>query len=132
MQFSNDYLEYVFDQMCDDFKKLETVHLDETPLQIIEDCKDGRKKGYVWMGMSGTFETIQMALYFSPGNRKYENATMILGEDSQPIAHSDGYLSDGCRMHVACTKKVRRNTESIRWRKRNSKAFHKRRKDRIS
>lgn len=37
---SNDYLEYVFDQMCDDFKKLETVHLDETPLQIIEDCKD--------------------------------------------------------------------------------------------
>lgn len=44
---SNDYLEYVFDQMCDDFKKLETVHLDETPLQIIEDCKDGRKKGYV-------------------------------------------------------------------------------------
>ena len=46
--------------MCDDFKKLETVHLDETPLQIIEDCKDGRKKGYVWMGMSGTFETIQM------------------------------------------------------------------------
>ena len=45
MQFSNDYLEYVFDQMCDDFKKLETVHLDETPLQIIEDCKDGRKKG---------------------------------------------------------------------------------------
>ncbi len=29
---SNDYLEYVFDQMCDDFKKLETVHLDETPL----------------------------------------------------------------------------------------------------
>ena len=43
--------------MCDDFKKLETVHLDETPLQIIEDCKDGRKKGYVWMGMSGTFET---------------------------------------------------------------------------
>ena len=44
MQCSNDYLEYVFDQMCDDFKKLETVHLDETPLQIIEDCKDGRKK----------------------------------------------------------------------------------------
>lgn len=52
MQCSNDYLEYVFDQMCDDFKKLETVHLDEAPLQIIEDCKDGRKKGYVWMGMS--------------------------------------------------------------------------------
>lgn len=91
MQCSNDYLEYVFDQMCDDFKKLETVHLDEAPLQIIEDCKDGRKKGYVWMGMSGTFETIQMALYFSPGNRKYENATMILREDSQAIAHSDGY-----------------------------------------
>ena len=42
---SNDYLEYVFDQMCDNFKKSETVHLDETPLQIIEDCKDGRKKG---------------------------------------------------------------------------------------
>ena len=33
----NDYLEYILDQMCDDFKKLETVHLDETPLQIIED-----------------------------------------------------------------------------------------------
>lgn len=40
MQCSNDYLEYVFNQMCADFKKLETVHLDETPLQIIEDCKD--------------------------------------------------------------------------------------------
>ena len=108
---SNDYLEYVFDQMCDDFKKLETVHLDETPLQIIEDCKDGRKKGYVWMGMSGTFETIQMALFFSPGNRKYENATMILGEDSQAIAHSDGYEAyhkDICLMVVGCMSHVRR------------------------
>lgn len=111
MQCSNDYLEYVFDQMCDDFKKLETVHLDEAPLQIIEDCKDGRKKGYVWMGMSGTFETIQMALYFSPGNRKYENATMILGEDSQAIADSDGYEAyhkDICLMVVGCMSHVRR------------------------
>ena len=108
---SNDYLEYVFDQMCDDFKKLETVHLDETPLQIIEDCKDGRKKGYVWMGMSGTFETIQMALFFSPGNRKYENATIILGEDSQAIAHSDGYEAYHkgiCLMVVGCMSHVRR------------------------
>ena len=111
MQCSNDYLEYVFDQMCEDFKKLEIVHLDETPLQIIEDCKDGRKKGYVWMGMSGTFETNQMALYFSPGNRKYENATMILGEDNHAIAHSDGYEAyhkDICLMVVGCMAHVRR------------------------
>ena len=63
------------------------------------------------MGMSGTFETNQMALYFSPGNRKYENATMILGEDSQPIAHSDGYEAyhkDICLMVVGCMSHVRR------------------------
>ena len=52
-----------------------------------------------------------MALYFSPGNRKYENATMILGEDSQPIAHSDGYEAyhkDICLMVVGCMSHVRR------------------------
>ena len=52
-----------------------------------------------------------MALYFSPGNRKYENATMILGEDSQAIAHSDGYEAYHkgiCLMVVGCMSHVRR------------------------
>lgn len=63
------------------------------------------------MVMSGTFETIQMALFFSPGNRKYENATMILGEDSYAIAHSDGYEAyhkNICLMVVGCMSHVRR------------------------
>lgn len=108
---SNDYLEYVFNHMWDDFKKLEIVHLDETSLKILEDNKDGRKKGYVWLGMSGKYEDKQMALYFSPGNRKYENAKMILGEDSQAIVHSDGfeaYHKNICMMTVGCMAHIRR------------------------
>lgn len=111
MKCSNDYLEYVFNRMWDDFKKLEVVHLDETSLKTLEDNKDGRKKGYVWLGMSGKYEDKQMALYFSPGNRKYENAEMILGEDSQAIVHSDGYEAyhkDICSMTVGCMAHVRR------------------------
>ncbi len=111
MKTSNDYLEFVFNHMWDDFKKLEVVHLDETTLKILEDNKDGRKKGYVWLGMSGKYEEKQMALYFSPGNRKHENARIILGEDNQSIVHSDGYEAyhkDIGLMTVGCMAHVRR------------------------
>lgn len=114
MKCSTDYLEFVFNQMFIDFKNLDVVHLDETAMKILEDCKNGRKKGYVWLGMSGKYESNQMALYFSPGNRKYENAQMIVGEESQAIVHSDGYEAyhkDICMMVVGCMAHVRRKFE---------------------
>lgn len=114
MRCSSDYLELVFNQMWKDFKSLEVVHLDETTLKILEDCQNGRKKGYIWLGMSGRYESKQMALYFSPGNRKYENAPNILGENSQAIVHSDGYEAyhkNICQMTVGCMAHVRREFE---------------------
>lgn len=114
MKCATDYLEFVFNRMWSDFKTLEVVHLDETTLKILKDSKDGRKKGYVWLGMSGKCEAKQMALYFSPGNRKHENASNILGENNQAIVHSDGYEAyhkDICQMTVGCMAHVRREFE---------------------
>lgn len=109
MRCSEDYLRFVYEAMHEDLKKQEVLHMDETPIPVIEDKKEGRQKDYEWLAMSGAQEEKQMALYFFKKTRQYDNVEDILGKENQSIIHSDGYgayhkgigkMSVGCMAHL--------------------------------
>jgi len=92
---SGEKLKPIFEVMKDDFKKLEVIHMDETPLTVLEDQKvENRQKSYMWVGISGKWEDKQMALYHYSPSRSYDTIPEMIGETYAGYLHSDGYGGD--------------------------------------
>ena len=105
-----DLLEPIFNAMWEDARELTYRHMDETPLVVIEDKKEGREKSYEWLLMSGRSEEKQMALYFYDQTRGHDVVEKILGKGSGNYVHSDGYQAYRRKgfTNVACMAHVRR------------------------
>lgn len=92
----DEYLHFIVDRMRRDFITLKLVHLDETELEVLEEIKRGFRSSdsYVWIGMSGEKEDMQMAVYvYGPGRGKDElNKLLVVdGKHFTGTSMTDGF-----------------------------------------
>ncbi|MEG1313566.1 MAG: IS66 family transposase [Bacilli bacterium] len=92
MRCCNDKIKPIYQLMCEDMRKSNHTHMDETSVVVLEDKKDSeRQKSYMWIATTGKWEEKQMALYFYHINREYAFAKEIIGNNYSGNIHCDGY-----------------------------------------
>ncbi len=89
------YLEPLYDLMCNDFRHLSHLHLDETPIQVLENPKKGGNKlGTIIVGRSGRNESSQMAIYAF--TERKDKAAFL---DFLPFDYSGTVICDAADVH---------------------------------
>ena len=116
----DEYLRFIVDRMRRDFITLKLVHLDETELEVLEEIKRGFRSSdsYVWIGMSGENEDMQMAVYvYGPGRGKDElNKLLVVdGNHFSGVSMTDGYnvydLYEYFSGHAGCIAHFKRKID---------------------
>ena len=91
------YLGSIADEMLREFQQQARVHIDETPLRVIQNRKKGgNKEGTVFVGRSGPYEEHQMACYAYEPNKKQEAFFTLL-----PQEYSGIIVCDALNQHLA-------------------------------
>ena len=91
------YLSSISEEMLREFQQQDRVHIDETPLRVIQNRKKGgNKEGTVFIGRSGSYEEYQMACYGYEPNKKQDSFFTLL-----PQNYSGTIICDALNQHLA-------------------------------
>ena len=117
---SYDYFTPVINRLNEELLKRESLHVDETPLQVLkEEGKKPQSKSYMWVYRTGNDEKAPIVIYDYQPSRNGDNAVNFL-KDFRGYVHSDGFSGYnklegvtrcGCLIHIrrnfveACTDK---------------------------
>lgn len=95
MKVSELYLEPLYERMKDDLASLKRVHIDETPLQVIQNhAKGGNKMGNIMVGRSTWNASRQMAVYAFNERKSKESF-----EDLLPLDYPGTIICDAAPSH---------------------------------
>lgn len=95
MAVSEQYLGPLYERMKKDMANLERVHIDETPLQVIQNhAKGGNKMGNIMVGRSTWNDPVQMAVYAFNERKSQETF-----EDLLPLDYSGTIICDAAPSH---------------------------------
>lgn len=113
------YLETLYNAMREDLETQKTIHIDETPLRVIQNPKDNKNKlGTIMVGRSGHFEEFQMAVFYYASTKSKADFVKFLDEEfggnivcDDASSHNVFSAANLCTCHAHCR---RRFVEAIR------------------